>query len=149
MEKPDSNSPQTQLNDAAVIDNESSRYRLLDLSKLRLPIAIQGPQSGHGPYVVVQRGAMPGDPYSKPLDFLLTKEGVWLPMFAFLKLPEPERNELCIFSTAAEAIHQLETLGGRAMVDAERIARARQSDLSSDRPNKLDAPNGRSQSSTP
>ena len=95
------------------------------------------------------KGAMPGNLYSRPLDFLLTKEGRWLPMFAFVYLPEVERDELCIFSTAAEAIHQLERLAGRAMVDAKRIARARQADLSSDPPNKLGAPTGRSQSSTP
>ena len=135
--------------DARVIDNESSRYRLLDLSKLRLPVAIQCPQYDHGPYVVLQRGAMPGEPYSKPLDFLLTKEGFWLPMFTFVKLPEQERNQLCIFSTATEAIQQLEKLGGHARVDTERIARVRQAELSSNPPNKLDAADGCSKPSTP
>jgi hypothetical protein len=121
---------------------------LLDLSKLRLPVAIQCPQSEHGPYVVLQRGAMPGELYSKPLDFLLTKQGVWLPMFAFV-LSEQERNQLCIFSTATEAIQQLEKLGGRARVDTERIARVRQAELSSNPPNKLDAADGCSKPSTP
>jgi hypothetical protein len=149
MNKTSPHSPGSEPNYAAVIDNERSRYHLLELSKLPLPPDIKCPQSEHGPYVVLQKGAMPGDLYSKPLDFLLTKEGAWLPMFAFVKLPEQERNELCIFSTVAEAIQQLEKLGGRAIVDAERIERARQADLSSNPPNKLDAPNARSQSSTP
>jgi hypothetical protein len=134
---------------AAVIDNEVSRCHLIDVSKLPLPPDIKYPQSERGPYVVLQKGAMPGDLYSRPLDFLLTKEGRWLPMFAFVQLPEQEQYELCTFSTAAEAIQQLERLAGRARVDAERISRARDAQLRSTPPNKLDTPDGCSQSSTP
>ena len=149
MNKTTSNSPASEPNYAAVIDNDVSRCQLLDVSKLPLPPDIRCPQSERGPYVVLQKGAMPGDLYSRPLDFLLTKEGRWLPMFAFVHLPEQERDELCIFSTAAEAIQQLERLAGRAKVDEKRIARARHAELSSTPPNKLDAPHGCSQSSTP
>jgi hypothetical protein len=117
-----------------------SRYHLLELSRLPLPPDIKCSQSEHGPYVVLQSGAMPGDPYSNSLDFLLTKEGTWLPMFAFLQLPEQERYELCIFRTAAEAIQQLERLAGRAKVDEERMSGARHTELFSTQPKKLDAP---------
>ena len=148
MNETSSHSPGSEPN-AAVIDNDVLRCQLLDVSKLPLPPDIKCPQSEHGPYVVLQKGAMPGDLYSKPLDFLLTKEDAWLPIFAFLKLPEQERSELCIFSTAAEAIQQLEKLAGRARIDEKRIACARHAELSSTPPNKLDAPHGCSQSSTP
>jgi hypothetical protein len=150
MNTPSSNSPgSSEPNYAAVIDNDVSRCQLLDVSKLPLPPDIKCLQCERGPYVVLQKGAMPGDLYSRPLDFLLTKEGRWLPMFAFVYLPEVERDELCIFSTAAEAIHQLERLAGRAMVDAKRIARARDAQLRSTPPKKLDPADGSSQSSTP
>jgi hypothetical protein len=149
MNETSSNSPSSESDYAAVINNERSRYHLLELSSLPLPADIKCPQSEHGPYVVLQKGTMPGDLYSKPLDFLLTKEGAWLPIFAFLKLPEQERYELCIFSTAAEAIQQLEKLVGRAKIDEKRVARARHAELSSTPPNKPDAPHGGSQSSTP
>lgn len=149
MNETSSNSPASEPKFAAVIENNVSRCHLLDVSKLPLPPDIKFPQSEHGPYVVLQKGAMPGDLYSKPIDFLLTKEGAWLPIFAFLKLPEQERYELCIFSTAAEAIQQVEKLAGRARIDEKRIARARHDELSSTPPNKLDAPDGCSQSSTP
>jgi hypothetical protein len=149
MNKPSSNSPGGEPKYAAVIDNDVSRCQLLDISKLPLPPDIKCPQSERGPYVVLQKGAMPEDLYSRPLDFLLTKEGRWLPMFAFVQLPEQERDELCIFSTAAEAIQQLERLAGRAIVDAQRIARARDAQLRSTPPKKLDTLDGSSQSSTP
>jgi hypothetical protein len=129
MNKTSSHSPASEPNYAAVIDNERSRYHLLEPSKLPLPPDIKCPQSEHGPYVVLQKGAMPEDLYSKPLDFLLAKESAWLPIFAFLKLSEQERYELCIFSTAAEAIQQLEKLAGRAKIDEKRITRARYAEL--------------------
>ena len=68
MNKTSSNSPSSEPNYAAVIDNDVSRCQLLDVSKLPLPPDIKCPQSEHGPYVVLQKGAMPGDLYSKPLD---------------------------------------------------------------------------------
>jgi hypothetical protein len=142
MNNSSSHLPASERNFAAVIDNEVSRCQLLDVSKLPLPPNIKCAQSERGPYVVLQKGAMPGDLYSRPLDFLLTKEGRWLPMFAFVELPEQERHELCTFSTAAEAIQQLERLAGRAIVDEERIARARHADLRSTPPKKLDAADG-------
>ena len=101
MNTSDSNSGGSERNIAAVIQNDSSRCQFLDISKLPVPSDIKFPQSYRGPYVVLQKGAMPGDMYSKPLDFLLTKEGRWLPMFAFVKLPDQERFDLCVFSTAA------------------------------------------------
>jgi hypothetical protein len=90
---------------------------------------------------VQQQGSMPGDPHSRPHDFLLTKEGLWLPLFAFIKLPTQERDELCIFTTAAEAVQQLEELAGTpAIMDAERVARALQIELPPTPPDEPDAP---------
>ena len=145
MNTPGSNSADSSKpNYAAVIDNDISRCQLLDVSKLPLPPDIKCRQSERGPYVVLQKGAMSEDLYSRSLDFLLTKEGRWLPMSAFVHLPEVERDELCIFSTAAEAIQHLERLAGRAMVDAKRIARARDAELRSTPPKKLDPADGSS-----
>jgi hypothetical protein len=135
MNKTSSHSSGSEPNHTAVIDNDVSRCQLLDVSKLPMPPDIKCPQSEHGPYVVLQKGAMPGNLYSKSLDFLLTKEGAWLPIFAFLKLPEQERYDLCIFSTVGEAIQQLEKLVGRARIDEKRITRARGAELSSTPPN--------------
>jgi hypothetical protein len=90
---------------------------------------------------VQQQGSMPGDPHSRPHDFLLTKEGLWLPLFAFIKLPTQERDELCIFTTAAEAVQKLEELAGTpAIMDAERVARALQIELPPTPPDEPDAP---------
>jgi hypothetical protein len=134
-------SDETEPKYAPAIDNDSSRYQVLSLSKLRLPPEIKRPQSEHGPFVVQQQGSMPGDPHSKPHDFLLTKEGLWLPLFAFIKLPTQERDELCIFSTAAEAVQQLEELAGTpAIMDAERVARALHIELPPTPPDEPDAP---------
>lgn len=133
-------SDETEPKYAPAIDNDSARCQMLSLSKLRLPPEIQRPQSEHGPFVVLQQGSMPGDPHSKPHDFLLTKEGLWLPLFAFIKLPTQERDELCIFSTAAEAIQQVEDLEGPAILDAERIARVLQIELPPTPPDEPDAP---------
>ena len=133
-------SDETEPKYAPAIDNDSSRYQVLSLSKLRLPPEIQRPQSEHGPFVVLQQGSMPGDPHSKPHDFLLTKEGLWLPLFAFIRLSTQERDQLCIFSTAAEAVQQVEDLTGSAIIDAERTARALQIELPTTPPDEPDAP---------
>jgi hypothetical protein len=137
MNTSDSNSGGGERNIAAVIQNDPSRCQFLDISKLPVPSDIKFPQSYRGPYVVLQKGAMPGDMYSKPLDFLLTREGRWLPMFAFVKLPDQERFDLCVFSTAAEAMQHLEKLVGRARIDEQRVARARAAEQQSTRPKKL------------
>jgi hypothetical protein len=84
MNETSSYSPGSEPNYAAVIDNDVSRCHLLNVSKLSLPSDIKCPQSERGSYVVLQKGAMPGDLHSRPLDFLLTKEGRWLPMFPFV-----------------------------------------------------------------
>lgn len=125
---------------APVIDNERSRYHLLDLSKLTLPPGIQQPHSGKGPFIILQEGAMPGDPHSKPFDFLLTKQGFWLPLLAILRLPVKERNELCVFATVAEVIQQLENVGGPAIVDAERMAHALHIELPPALPDEVEPP---------
>jgi hypothetical protein len=140
MNTSNSNSAASEPSIAAVIENNVSRCHFLDVSKLPLPSDIKFPESNRGPYVVLQKGAIPGDTYSKPLDFLLTREGRWLPMFAFVKLPEQERFDLCVFSTAAEAIQQLEKLVGRARIDEERVARARDAERRSTPAKKLDTP---------
>lgn len=124
---------------ASVIDNERSRYHLLDLSRLSLPTGFQRPHSGKGPFVVLQQGAMPGDPRNKPFDFLFTNEGLWLPVFAALRLAVQQRDELCVFATAAEAIQQLENLTGPAIVDAERVAHALSIEFPAALPDEVDA----------
>lgn len=114
---------------APVIINEIQRYRLLNLSKVPPPAGLPPPRSKRGPFVVLQRGAMPGDMKCKPLDFILTREELWLPLFAFFRLPEQERHDLCVFQTAVEVIQHLQNLNGPAIVDAERSARALRIDL--------------------
>jgi hypothetical protein len=128
---------------ASVIANDISRFRLVELSKVPVPAGIKRAQSDHGPFVVLQQGSMPGDLHGKALDFLLTKQRAWLPLFAFQQLPAQERDYLCVFNTAAEAMQLLEKLAGPAIVDAERVARALHVKSSS---NPLDRG---SQSSTP
>jgi hypothetical protein len=111
MNKSSSHSPASKLNFAGVIDNDVSRCQLLDVSKLPLPPDIKCPQSQRGPYVVLQKARCRGTFTANRSNFCSQKK----PLFAFLKLPEQERYELCTFSIAAEAIQQLERLAGRAM----------------------------------
>ena len=60
MNETSSNSPSSEPDYAAVINNERSRYHLLELSSLPLPADIKCPQSEHGPYVVLQKGSDAG-----------------------------------------------------------------------------------------
>ena len=123
MNTSDSNSGGSERNIAAVIQNDPSRCQFLDISKLPVPLDIIFPQSYRGPYVVLQKGAMPGGYVQQTARLLLTREGRWLPMFAFVKLPDQERFDLSVFSTAAEAMQHLEKLVGRARIDEQRVAR--------------------------
>jgi hypothetical protein len=140
MKKDSSYSGASEPNYAVVIENDLSRCQLLDISKIPLPPNIKFRRYEPGRYIVLQKGVMPGDLSGRSLDFLLTKQRRWLPMFAFLKLPEQERYDVCVFSSAGEAIQQVERLGRRAIVDEERIARARDAEQRSTPAKKLDTP---------
>lgn len=83
------------------------------------------PPGGRGPYAIWQEGTAPGDLTFTTTEFFLTREGKWLPIYAFLAMEVEERRKLCIFDTAAEALKQIESVVGPAEVDVARTAMAK------------------------
>lgn len=83
------------------------------------------PPGGRGPYAIWQEGTAPGDLTFTKTEFFLTREGKWLPVYAFLAMEVEERRKLCVFDTAAEAMKQIENLTGPAEVDVVRTAMAK------------------------
>lgn len=71
---------------------------------------------GAGPYLVIQRGVDPSDAAMEPGDFLLTREGAWMPVGAFLGRPTPERRDQVCFPAAADVIELLGRLPARPRV---------------------------------
>lgn len=71
---------------------------------------------GAGPYLVIQRGLDPSDTAMEPGDFLLTREGAWMPVALFLGRPTPERRDQVCFPAAAEVIELLGRLPAKPRV---------------------------------
>lgn len=71
---------------------------------------------GVGPFLVVQHGIDPSNPCLEPDHFLLTRDGAWLPIVAFLGLPLQERRDRACFPDAAEVMNLLEQLPPRPRV---------------------------------
>lgn len=75
------------------------------------------PADGHGPYVIMQSGIDPQDPGLEVDDFILGKDGRWLPLYLFQPLSKDQRRSRYIFATAAEAITVLGSLPGKPIVE--------------------------------
>ncbi len=80
---------------------------------------------GRGPFAILQEGTAPGDLTFTRHEFFLTREGKWLPLYAFFAMEVEERRKLCLFESAAEAYEHLSTLTGTAEVDLVRMALAK------------------------
>ena len=117
---------------SSTIKNHPERVEVYNLAKLAqkhpdFPL----PAGGRGPFAIWQEGTAPGDSSLKILEFFLTKEGKWLPLYAFLAMEVEERRQLCLYDTAATAMECIASLTGVAEVDAERIAKAKSSGAAS------------------
>lgn len=106
-------------NDAACVEV----YNLAKLAAKHPDFPV--PPGGRGPYAIWQEGVAPGDTTFTKTEFFLTREGKWLPLYAFITMEVEERRALCIFQTTAEAMQHLAELSGPAEVDTARAAKAK------------------------
>lgn len=75
----------------AAVANDRARFEVLNLGWA---------SSGHGPYLVRQRGYAPGDPQMQDGNFVLLKKGNWVLNLLFALLPEKEQEEHLFHSLA-------------------------------------------------
>lgn len=106
---------------AAKLSNDWQVCHLLDLKGLPVRDRSGLTPGADGPFGVMQRAYDPEDPKLEADDFMLTREGRWMPLYAMLALPEEEREALLVFTTAAEAIQTLANLRPEAVIDRARI----------------------------
>lgn len=86
------------------------------------------PDEGVGPFLVVQRGLDPEDVEVVPGDFVLTRNGTWLRVEAFVGLGWEEGHEMACFPSAAEVIRLMEELPPRPTVARGSESQAESSD---------------------
>ncbi len=79
----------------AVIANDRARFEVLNLGWA---------PSGHGPYLVRQRGYAPGDPRMQDGNFVLLRNGKWVLNLLFALLPEKEQEDHLFHSLAELSI---------------------------------------------
>ncbi|MCC7376000.1 MAG: hypothetical protein IT581_15185 [Verrucomicrobiales bacterium] len=75
------------------------------------------PSGSHGPYVILQTAIDPEDPSAAVDDFILGKDGRWLPLYLFHPLPKEVRRQHYLYLSAAEAITVLGTLTGKPAIE--------------------------------
>ncbi len=107
--------------DAHVLTNSFLAVRLIALREQATDA-----DEGVGPFLVVQRGLDPEDPQVVPGDFVLTRDGMWLRVEAFVGLGWDDGHELACFPSAADVIRLLEDLPPRPTVARKLERRARQ-----------------------
>lgn len=111
---------------SSVLRNDPAFLEVYNLARLSAKYPdYPMPPGGRGPYAIWQEGSAPGDLTFSKTDFFLTREGKWLPVYAFLAMEVEERRKLCIFDSAAEAQQQIDCLTGPAEVDLVRTAKAK------------------------
>lgn len=72
---------------------------------------------GSGPFLVVQHALDPDDPEMEPAHFLLTRQGSWVRVEAYLRWSPDRRAERACFPSAATVIALLEQLPPRPNVE--------------------------------
>lgn len=75
------------------------------------------PEGTNGPYIILQSGLDPQDPAAGIGDFILGRNGRWLPLAFFYGLPVDMRRDQYVFRTAADAIGILERLLGKPEIE--------------------------------
>ncbi|MBL9135692.1 MAG: hypothetical protein JNK85_07485 [Verrucomicrobiales bacterium] len=102
--------------DARNLTNDFQDVHLYSLNRWSEASTIAPPGS-HGPYVILQTAIDPEDPGAAVDDFILGKNGHWLPLYLFHPLPKEKRREHYVYTTAAEAIAVLGTLTGKPIIE--------------------------------
>lgn len=98
-------------NDLRLLTNSFLAVRLLALREIP---CIE--DQGSGPFLVVQRALDPELPVVEPIDFLLTREGAWVPVEAFDGLDWDAGRALAFHPSAADVMTLLQTLPSRPRV---------------------------------
>ncbi len=98
------------------LSNDFQAVRLYSLRRWPDAAWYAPPESG-GPYVIMQVAIDPEDLGADIDEFVLGRDGRWRPLALFFRLPWPRRDELFLFSTAAEAIAVMQGLAPRPVVD--------------------------------
>lgn len=94
------------------LSNSFLAVRLLALREF--PLAAD---QGAGPFLVAQHAVAPDDPEFEARDFLLTRQGTWLLVDDFFRLPWDRRSECALFPSAADVMVLLEQLPPRPAVE--------------------------------
>lgn len=102
--------------DAHLLTNDFRAVSLYSLQRWPEAASLVPPGTA-GPYIVLQTAIDPDDPSGEVDDFLLGRNGRWLPLYLFHQLPKELRQGLYLYATAAEAIGTLEGLTGQAIVE--------------------------------
>ena len=97
------------------ITNSFLDVRLVSLASWRQANEIQ-PRDHGGPYVVLQEGYNPKAAKIIADEFILGRNGKWIPLGLFYRLPVPERRAEYIFGTAGEVMQMMSNLPSNAEV---------------------------------
>jgi hypothetical protein len=98
------------------ISNAYQDVRLFSLHKWPEAAAYQE-SPGRGPYVVLQTGIDPDCLRASVQDFILGRDGRWLPVRLFLRLPQDTRRSLFVFGAVAEVVDVLRGLRGKPAIE--------------------------------
>ncbi len=98
------------------LSNDFQDIRLCSLHATANPRDEEDP-GGHGPYVILQKGIDPDDSTATVDEFILGRDGRWVTVGQFDRLPPEAQESRFVYPTAAEAVAVLQSLTGRAVVD--------------------------------
>jgi hypothetical protein len=102
--------------DARNLSNDFQDVHLYSLQRWSEASMIAPPGS-RGPYVILQTAIDPEDPGAAVEDFILGKNGRWLPLYLFHPLPKEIRRQHYLYEVAADAIAVLGTLTGKPTIE--------------------------------
>jgi len=97
------------------LTNDYLNVRLISLARWCQAGEIQ-PRDQRGPYIVAQEGYDPADPHAAADEFVLGRDGRWVPLARFFAAPREERRRHFVFGTAAEVMQLLAHLPAHAEV---------------------------------
>jgi len=102
--------------EAHMLTNDFQAVRLYSL-RTWPDAAWYAPPETSGPYIVLQTAIDPETPGVDIDEFILKRDGHWLPLAVFFQSDWDYRNASCFFPTAADAILVMQTLTGRPVID--------------------------------
>lgn len=102
--------------DARLLSNAYQDVHLYSLHTWPDAGALQS-TPGQGPYVVLQTAIDPQSLGATVEDFILGRNGRWLPLVSFRRLPQELRREMFVFSAASGVIEVLQGLTGTPTVE--------------------------------